>query len=247
MPFLSLRWTWHVRKPDLDSSANTLASIVSNKTTRPGNKDSDIDTTAHTFSKNPQLPIPPSSLDTKNATNTKKEGMKSTKIHKPVRRWSRSYLNHLMHAHRPRNLPEDVIHTDKTNVQDLPLRDLVPELTLVEAQNQSQGWSEDGPDTVVFAAGSRVDVPLSTHIGRAGLALPVPVSVSNARGEDTAPKSMSSSLTTPPVMAKRTPFQLVIRDRHGNIKVDMSWTADVAGHAHAQDQADDDGDDHMVL
>lgn len=108
-----------------------------------------------------------------------------------------------MRKHRPRNLPEGIDVTDDVEVQDVPIELLTHEYCEVKAEKEGE--------TVYIGAGTRVDV--SPDDGDA--------SAINGDG------GVLDSIEAQPVV-KRTPFRMMIMDHQGNVKVDMSWYADVA-------------------
>lgn len=132
-----------------------------------------------------------------------KKGTESKKPYVPTRRWSRTHLNQLMRQHRPKNLPESIELTDHIDVQDVPIHKLTPAYCVVGADN-------DG-DIVQFGAGTRVEMQLETC---GASSIPVFGDILNPV-ESQRP-------------VKATPFRLVIRDRQGNVKVDMRWHLNVA-------------------
>lgn len=108
-----------------------------------------------------------------------------------------------MREHRPRNLPESIKLTDRVDVQDVPIQMLIPAYCVVGAENNG--------DIVQFGAGTRVEVQFE------------------ASGDSSIPVYGGVlDRTEMRRLVKATPFRLVIRDRHGNVKVDMRWDWDVA-------------------
>lgn len=137
-----------------------------------------------------------------------KKGTKPKKPKKPpapTRRWSHTYLNRLMHKHRPENLPEDVQLTDHTEVQDISIERLSPPITAVDAEN-------DGV-IVFFGAGTRFEMPIDVEVGY---------------GRAVSENASAVHTKESQAVVKVTPFRLVVMDKEGNISIDLSWEAEVA-------------------
>lgn len=151
-----------------------------------------------------QTPTDPTQ-STSRATHEGVTQPKSKKSHVPVRRWSQTYLNGLIHKHAPRNLPDGIKFTDHTDVQDLPLATLVPPIKAVEAEI-------DG-EIRFIGAGTRVDVPIAQVEGWDWTV--------NVDGGMTRAESQLRSVK------KETPFRVVTMNKEGTILIDMNWVQDV--------------------
>lgn len=127
-----------------------------------------------------------------------KKGTEAKKPHVPTRRWSRTHLNQIMREHRPKNLPKSIKLTDHINVQDVPIQKLTPAYCVVGGDNDGR--------TIQFGAGTRVEVQFDAN-GNPSVPVYGGVPHRIERRE----------------FSKATPFRLVLRDRQGNIKVDMRW------------------------
>lgn len=151
-----------------------------------------------------------------------KKGTQPKKPFVPTRRWSRTHLNQLMRKHRPRNLPDGIDITDQITVQDVPIELLTHEYCEVKAEKEGE--------TVYIGAGTRVNVPPETS----------DVVLEPARG------STLDSVEARPVQ-RRAPFKLMIIDQYGNVKLDMSWDADVAIDEPVNIAPQSETDDHSLV
>lgn len=142
-------------------------------------------------------------------TKRTKTGRPDKQPYTPYSRWSRTHLNRLTHQHQPRNLPDHVPFTDNTNVQDIPLRQLVPEYNEIEVDNEG--------DNVALLTGTRFEVPdpAGHRLGQTG----IPDSI-----------DVVESIEVPRQTAKRTPFKLVVKDEKGSIKVEVAFSTEFSGH-----------------